>query len=181
MARSIARAGFDVRAWNRSAERAQPLAKDGARVASRPAEAADGAELMLTMLSDADAVLTVSSQAIGHLGPGAVWLQASTIGLDGTERCAELAREAGVAKMIERPFDDPAFRLALSRKDAELVLAAATESGIEVPIMEAVTARLRAAEEAGHGEEDMAATYWVSLPADAVATGQKGGLAHART
>ncbi len=60
----------------------------------------------------------------------------------------------------------PAFRLALSRKDAELALAAASEAGLELPIMDATTARLRKAEEDGHGDEDMAATYWASAPAE---------------
>jgi len=71
------------------------------------------------------------------------------------------ARIKGKA-MIERSFEDPAFRLALARKDAELILEAAGRQELELPIMQAVTDRLRRAERAGHGEEDMAATYWVS-------------------
>ena len=59
MARNLAGAGFDVRAWNRSPEKAAPLADDGAVVCPTPAEAARGATVVLTMLSDADAVLGV--------------------------------------------------------------------------------------------------------------------------
>ena len=50
--------------------------------------------------------------------------------------------------MMERSFEDPAFRLALARKDAELVLEAGGAShSLELPIMEAVTERLRRAEQ----------------------------------
>jgi 3-hydroxyisobutyrate dehydrogenase len=68
------------------------------------------------------------------------------------------------ALMIERKFDDPAFRLALARKDADLILAAMSERDLELPIMRAVADRLRRADEDGHGEEDMAATYWATAP-----------------
>jgi 3-hydroxyisobutyrate dehydrogenase len=65
---------------------------------------------------------------------------------------------------MSRSLDDVSFRLALSRKDADLLLSAASEAGIELPVMGAVVARLRAAEAAGHGDKDMAATYWASAP-----------------
>ena len=76
------------------------------------------------------------------------------------------ARLKGPA-MMKRAFDDVSFRLALARKDADLVLAAAADVGLELPVMEGVVTRLRAAEADGHGDEDMAATYWASAPADA--------------
>jgi 3-hydroxyisobutyrate dehydrogenase len=102
MARNLARSGFSVRAWNRSREKAEPLAKDGAQVCDTPAEAAEGASVILTMLADADAVLSAMTGERGALsavppasGPGTpdgvIWLQMSTIGEAGTERCADLA------------------------------------------------------------------------------------------
>ena len=54
MARNIARAGIEVRAWNRTGAKAEPLAGDGAAVVATPAQAATGASIVLTMLSDAD-------------------------------------------------------------------------------------------------------------------------------
>ena len=102
MARNLARSGFSVRAWNRSREKAEPLAKDGAQVCGTPAEAAEGASVILTMLADADAVLAVMTGEPGALSAvppatgsgtvdGVIWLQMSTIGEAGTERCADLA------------------------------------------------------------------------------------------
>jgi 3-hydroxyisobutyrate dehydrogenase len=100
MARNLARAGFTVRAWNRSPEKAKPLAdEDGVAVCSTPAEAARGATAMLTMLSDAGAVLDVMAGEDGALtgiSEAPVWLQMSTIGIDGTQRCAELAQRHGL-------------------------------------------------------------------------------------
>ena len=101
MAANLARAGFPVRAWNRSRDKAEPLAKDGVQVCGSPAEAADGADVILTMLADTDAVLTAVDGPDGAFaavpagagsGPvdadGVLWLQMSTIGEAGTERCA---------------------------------------------------------------------------------------------
>ncbi|MEN3283099.1 MAG: 3-hydroxyisobutyrate dehydrogenase, partial [Solirubrobacteraceae bacterium] len=56
MARNIAAAGHDVRAWNRSRERAEPLAEHGVTVCDSAGEAVDDADVVLTMLSDGDAV-----------------------------------------------------------------------------------------------------------------------------
>lgn len=97
MARNLARDGYDVRAWNRSRDKAEPLTQDGAQVLDSPAEAAQGATVILTMLADADAVIE-SMQADGgalaaQLGDEPVWLQMSTIGEAGIERCTEIARD----------------------------------------------------------------------------------------
>jgi 3-hydroxyisobutyrate dehydrogenase len=95
MARNLRSAGHDVSAWNRSAEKAQPLAEDGVEVAGSIAEAVSGADVVITMLSDADAVEAVAGEALDALD-GAVLAQMSTIGLDATERLARRAEEAGV-------------------------------------------------------------------------------------
>src|SRR5438105_4753478 len=88
MARHLARAGHELRAWNRTAERAQPLGDEGATVVEEPTDAAAGADVLVTMLSDADAVLESATPALEALADGALWIQMSTIGIEGTERCA---------------------------------------------------------------------------------------------
>jgi 3-hydroxyisobutyrate dehydrogenase len=67
IARNIARAGFPVRAWNRTRDKASPLEGDGAEVAATPAEAARGAGLVITMLADADAVISAMDGPNGAL------------------------------------------------------------------------------------------------------------------
>jgi 3-hydroxyisobutyrate dehydrogenase len=99
MARNLLAAGFEVRAWNRSREKAEPLADDGATVADSPAEAAEGAGFVLTMLADADAVAEAAGGedgALSVLPEDGVWLQMSTVGLEGQEKLAGIAEEHGV-------------------------------------------------------------------------------------
>lgn len=105
IARNLSRAGADVRAWNRSRAKAEPLARDGAVVCETAAEAARGAGVVLTMLADADAVLAVMGGAQGALAAApddVLWLQMSTIGIAGTERCAALAAARG-ATFVDAP------------------------------------------------------------------------------
>jgi 3-hydroxyisobutyrate dehydrogenase len=102
MAQNMLKAGLRVRAWNRSAEKVKPLEHDGAEVFQSPAEAADGAGVIVTMLSDADAVTETIEAVLPHVDRGAVWVQMSTIGERGTERCIELAAEHDVA-FIDAP------------------------------------------------------------------------------
>src|ERR687885_525352 len=66
MARNLLAAGMEVRAWNRTREKAEPLADDGAKVVDSPDQAAEGADFVLTMLSDAD---TVAEVVTGEVSP----------------------------------------------------------------------------------------------------------------
>jgi 3-hydroxyisobutyrate dehydrogenase len=105
MARNIAKAGMNVRAWNRSPEKAEPLAEDGIDLFGTAAEAAAGASTVLTILSDAEAVVDAMEGPDGVLAgaeDGALWLQMSTIGIEGTERCAALAEQKGLV-LVDAP------------------------------------------------------------------------------
>ncbi len=98
MARNLLSAGMEVRAWNRSREKAEPLAQEGAEVADNPADAARGADFILTMLSDADAVEeAVGGDVLSALAEDSVWLQMSTVGEGGNERLLRLASDHDVA------------------------------------------------------------------------------------
>lgn len=102
IARNLARAGFNVRAWNRSREKAEPLAQDGALVCDTSGEAAGGAGVVVTMLADKDAVAESMDAALSDVSADAVWLQMSTIGETGTERCMELA-QANQLTFVDAP------------------------------------------------------------------------------
>lgn len=97
MAVRLLDAGFPLRAWNRTPARAAPLAEAGAVVAESPDDAVSGADVVITMMDDADAVLSVMRRALAAMGPDAVWVQMSTVGVDGCARLAAAADEAGVA------------------------------------------------------------------------------------
>ena len=99
MARRLLAAGFPLRAWNRTIERARPLEEDGAVVASTPTEAATNADVLLTMLADGPATeeaVAGADGALGALEPGSMWIQMATIGLEWTMRLAGQAAEKGV-------------------------------------------------------------------------------------
>ncbi|NKQ53664.1 NAD(P)-dependent oxidoreductase [Amycolatopsis sp. K13G38] len=97
MARNLIGAGFDVRAWNRTAEKARPLAEQGAHVCESPADAVRDADFVVTMLADGPTVHEVVSSVVDALPDDAVWVQTSTVGLEWTGKLAELADKAGVS------------------------------------------------------------------------------------
>lgn len=139
MARNLARAGHTVRAWNRSPDKARPLAEDGVEIADSPAEAVRGADVVLTMLYDGPAVLDVMRQAAEALRPGAAWVQSTTAGVEGIGELAVFARERELVF-----FDAPVLG---TRRPAEagqlLVLAAGPVAGRDTvtPVFDAVGAR----------------------------------------
>jgi len=89
MAKNIAKAGIPLRVWNRSRERAEPLAEHGIEIADTPAEAVDGADVVVTMLFDAPAIEDAMKDV--RLGPDTVWAQMSTVGIEDTARLAALS------------------------------------------------------------------------------------------
>ena len=95
MARNIAAAGLPLRVWNRTASRPSRW-RTSPRSPASVAEAVRGADVVVTMLYDADSVAESMEQARGELGPETVWLQQSTVGVEGSERLAALAADLGV-------------------------------------------------------------------------------------
>jgi 3-hydroxyisobutyrate dehydrogenase len=152
MARNIVRAGFQLHAWNRTRERAEPLADDGATIHETAAEAAGAADVIVTMLSDAGAVLASMEGERGALAGarrGSAWVQMSTIGEDGTSRCIELAKRHGLA-FVDAPVlgtKQPA------REGTLVVMASGPEAERErlQPIFDAVGRRTMWIGEAGAG------------------------------
>ncbi|WP_047248083.1 NAD(P)-dependent oxidoreductase [Chromobacterium subtsugae] len=97
VARNLARKGFAARVWNRTPQKAQPLAADGAVVCADAADAARGADLIITVLKDGPAVLAAMRAAAGGLKAGATWLQLSTVGAPATAELAAWAAAHGLA------------------------------------------------------------------------------------
>jgi len=92
MASSALRAGIPIIAWNREPEATQDLAELGAQIADSAAEAAQRATIVVTMVTDAGAVMSIARDQgmLAALAPGAIWVQMSTIGVAGIERVAAL-------------------------------------------------------------------------------------------
>jgi 3-hydroxyisobutyrate dehydrogenase-like beta-hydroxyacid dehydrogenase len=100
MARAIARGNVELLLWNRSAERADDLARQlGARRVATPAEASATADVAITMLADGDAVREVWGGRDGLVAgaqPGSVLVDMSTVAPDTLPGLAAPARERGV-------------------------------------------------------------------------------------
>ncbi|MFE3253278.1 NAD(P)-dependent oxidoreductase [Streptomyces sp. NPDC059209] len=120
MARNLCRTGHAVRIWNRTRAKAEPLAADGARIADSPADAVRGADVVLTMLYDGPAVLEAMTAAAPGLRPGTVWLQSTTVGLEGLAPIAELADTHGLVF-----FDSPVLGTRGPAEQGKLVVIAA--------------------------------------------------------
>jgi 3-hydroxyisobutyrate dehydrogenase len=161
MGRNLARAGFGIRAWDRSRERTEPLAQDGAQIFDSPADAVEQADAILTMLSDGDAVLETMGEALsGEPAAGVIWLQMSTIGERATERCIELAREHGLGFV-----DAPVLGTKQPAQEGKLLVLASgpTElrDGVQ-PVFDAVGQRTMWVDEAGAGTRlKLATNSWL--------------------
>jgi 3-hydroxyisobutyrate dehydrogenase len=86
-----------VTVWNRDRAKAERVAAAGARVAATPAEAVEGAEVVVTMLADGDVTASVMGDALASVPAGATWLQMATVGLAPLARLEAMAAGAGVA------------------------------------------------------------------------------------
>ena len=104
MATRLVDAGCDVVVWNRTPERAEPLVERGARLASTPGEAADGADGVFTVLATPEAVEDVVLGEHGvatRMRPPATLVEMSTIGRDAVLRLHE-RRPRGVG-LLDAP------------------------------------------------------------------------------
>lgn len=172
MARNIAAAGVSVRAWNRTAEKIEELAQEERIVACEtPAEAAAGADALITILSDTDAVLAAMDGrdgAIAGAAEGAIWVQAGTIGVEGIERCAELAERAGLVLV-----DAPVLGTKQPAEQGQLVVLGsgpeAARQRLE-PVFEAIGKRTMWVGEAGTGTRlKVAVNSWICTVVEGVA------------
>jgi 3-hydroxyisobutyrate dehydrogenase len=126
IARNLAEAGLDVAAWNRTKEKADPLAEHGVSVEADAGDAVRGRDAVITMLSDADAVTAVAEETIAGFADGAIWMQASTVGHEATARHAALAGEHQVAFAdapvlgTRKPAEDGQLIVLASGEDADL-------------------------------------------------------------
>ncbi|GAA2714767.1 MULTISPECIES: NAD(P)-dependent oxidoreductase [Streptomyces] len=139
MARTLARAGLDVRAWNRTRAKAEPLAAHGITVTDTPADAVRGADAVLTMLRDGPAAGETMRAAVPGLRPGTIWIQSTTAGLDGLAELAAFAGESGLTLV-----DAPVLGSEQPAEKGELVVLAAGPHAVReavAPVFDAIGRR----------------------------------------
>ncbi len=142
MARNLISAGHELRVYNRTPSRAEDFRLSGALVAATPAEAAEEAEVLITMLADDRAVedvLFAPHNGLHALPVGAVHISMSTISVGLSRRLVEAHGEKGqqylAAPVMGRPDAAAAAKL--------FVIAAGPAEQIErcQPVFEALGQR----------------------------------------
>ena len=132
MARNLLRAGHEVSVYNRSRDKAEALAGDGARVAQTPAEASRDAEAVFTMLADDGAVSEVvfGNQGIASgLQKGATHVSCSTISVAFARRLQEEHGKRGQRYVTAVVFGRPQ-----AAENKQLVVVAAGEGAAVEPL-----------------------------------------------
>ena len=163
MARNIVKAGIPLTVWNRTREKAEGL---GAEVAQSPAEAVDGARVLVTILADAGA----TEKAVGDARPvaGTVWLQQATVGVEGCTRLAGLADDLGLVYV-----DAPVLGTKGPAEAGQLTVLASGPDDVRdvvTPVLDAVGAKTLWLGPAGNGSRlKLVANSWVLTVVEGVA------------
>ena len=102
MARRLASVGHDLTLWNRTRGRAEALGVG--RVAASPADAAQGADVVISILTDANAVRAayLGAEGAAKAAKRQVFVEMSTAGPDIAKELAPLIEKAG-AQFVEAP------------------------------------------------------------------------------
>lgn len=97
MASNLLKAGYRVRAWNRSPGPASKLAEQGGTAAADPRTATEGADVLISMLADDAATRSavIETQALSALEPGGIHINMATVSVAFTAELAEMHRRRG--------------------------------------------------------------------------------------
>lgn len=184
MAARLAKAGFPLAVYNRDASKVRALAELGARVAASPGEAAEGAELVFSMVADDEAARAVWLGEAGALGTarrGAVLVECSTVSVEWVLELEAAAKARGAGLTV---LDAPVTGSRPHAAAGELVfLVGGPAEGLARarPAMEAMGRAVIAAGPAGSGARlklinNFLCGVQVAAFAEALAMVERGGL-----
>src|SRR5436190_3776350 len=172
MATSALRAGIPTIVWNRARRATRDLAELGADVAETAADAARRAEIVVTMVTDADAVISIARDQgmLAALAPGTIWLQMSTIGVEGIDRVAAIVDADRPADTL---LDAPVSGSKVPAEQGQLTIFASgpDEARSRVgPLFEALGQRTIWVGAAGAGSRlKLVNNTWLAFGAEAIA------------
>lgn len=106
MAKNLARAGYQLQVYNRTASKVDELG-DGVIKCKTPAEAAMNADIVISIVSDDDAVKDVTNSILQTLPKNAVHISMSTISPEVSEQLAALHEAAGNHYIAATVFGRP--------------------------------------------------------------------------
>ena len=172
MAASALRAGIPTIVWNRSMEATRDLAELGAQVAGSATDAARRAAVVVTMVTDAEAVISIAQDQgmLAAMPRGAIWAQMSTIGVAGTDRVAAIA---GAGRPDVTLLDAPVSGSKGPAERGELMIFASGPGAARprvAPLFDALGQRTVWVGEAGAGTRlKLVANTWLAFANEAVA------------
>ncbi|OIK14774.1 NAD(P)-dependent oxidoreductase [Bacillus sp. MUM 13] len=105
MAKNLLKAGFELFAYNRTAEKAEALSKEGAKALSSAKETAEQSDIIITMLANASAVQEVlegEKGMLAGLNSNKIVIDMSTVSPEDSIVFSEKVRKAG-AHFIDAP------------------------------------------------------------------------------
>jgi len=105
MAANLLKAGFPLTVYNRTREKAEPLAAQGATIASTPAEAAKGADVVISILSDdiaSRAAWLGDNGALAAMSSGSTVIECGTLSPEWIAELAAKTKARGIG-LVEAP------------------------------------------------------------------------------
>lgn len=105
MALNLLKAGYQVKVYNRSPEKAEPLKPYGADVGASPKAIADQADILITVLGDPPAVENLAygeSGFLDHLADGSIWIDSTTVNPGFARTMSQEADKRGI-KYLDAP------------------------------------------------------------------------------
>jgi 3-hydroxyisobutyrate dehydrogenase-like beta-hydroxyacid dehydrogenase len=179
MARRLLHAGHHVRAFNRTAAKARPLAEEGAAIAADAAEAARGAEAIFIMVPDTPDVEAVIAKIEPELNAGQLVIDMSTIAPAAERAIAERLGLSGV-QYLDAPVsggESGAIEGTLT------IMAGGDEAAFKraVPLFEKLGRRATYMGASGAGQttklaNQIAVALTLEAAAEAILLAQRGGL-----
>ncbi|HXN87566.1 MAG TPA: NAD(P)-dependent oxidoreductase [Candidatus Binataceae bacterium] len=179
MARRLLKGGHKVAAFNRTPEKAQRLAADGAVVVADPSKAAQDAEIIFVMVSDTPDVEAVIARIRPALKKGQLVIDMSTISPVSERATSESLREIGVDYL-----DAPVSGGETGAIEGTLAIMVGGEKGAfdrAKPILELLGKRITYMGPSGAGQmtklaNQIAVSITLEAAAEALAFAKAGGL-----
>ena len=139
MARNLLATGYTVSVYNRSRQKAEVVAKDGARIAESPREAVENADFVISAVADDAASRDVwlgEQGALAGAAPGAVLIESSTLTVGWVRELADLAARRGL-ELLDAPITGSRIQAAAGQL---LFLVGGTEAALEkaTPVLSAM-------------------------------------------
>lgn len=182
MAVNLLKAGYPVTVYNRTKSKARELAAEGAVIADTPKAAAEGADVVITMLADPPAVEAITlgpDGVVEGLKEGAVLIDASTVDPATTAKVARAAAGKGASFL-----DTPVAGSKQAALDGQLVLMVGGAAEVLErcrPILEVVSRKIVYAGDTGSGSQlklafNLIVSHMAAALAEGLVMGTKAGL-----